>query len=554
MIPDFDPDTSNITPTEQKWADDALNHVFFVHSGYQPSYFYGDDIDWTYWPVKDNELRWQLHRTKWWVPMGKAWRATHDEKYAREWTAEYVDWIRKNPEDGYDKYDFGNDNMSTAPNVLFAWRPLEVSDRVENQIKQFALFLPSKSFTPEFLCEFLVNYHAHCDFLMRHFTPVGNHRLFEAKRLLLASVYFHEFKDATEWKERAIEILNEEIGKQVYPDGMQYELDPHYHLEAIKIFFDALRVCRANGVADAFPPSYMETIHKMIEVVYNYSYPDYCNPAFSDFHGQHDMIPLYKEWAEAFPEDKMVLYLATEGREGDVPDYLSRPFPVSGFYCLRNGWDEYATVMVVKGGPKGEWHCQPDNGTFEYWRKGRNFFPDSGAYCYGGDEDTQKARDWFRQTSIHNTLTLNGMNLDSAATRLTSWIQGPDSVEMTIENPSYKGLTHTRTVVFRKDGSVTVTDKASGSAEGEVAIHYSLVENCSPEADTSRNTVKTRFQDGNNITISVFSPEGAEMKEQEGRVSYSYRHYLPRPSYSFSVSKAAGQTVTFTTTIVPSGL
>ncbi|MCR5801680.1 MAG: heparinase II/III-family protein, partial [Lachnospiraceae bacterium] len=31
--------------------------------------------------------------------------------------------------------------------------------------------------------------------------------------------------------------------------------------------------------------------------------------------------------------------------------------------------------MAVKAGPKGEWHCQPDNGTFELWYNGRNLFP-----------------------------------------------------------------------------------------------------------------------------------------------------------------------------------
>ena len=38
------------------------NIHFFVHKGYQPSYNYGKDINWQYWPVQDNELRWQLHR------------------------------------------------------------------------------------------------------------------------------------------------------------------------------------------------------------------------------------------------------------------------------------------------------------------------------------------------------------------------------------------------------------------------------------------------------------------------------------------------------------
>ena len=135
VCPDADPAGITITPEEQRWADEAMEHRFFVHKGYQPSYFYGDDSDWEYWPVKDNELRWQLHRMKWWVPMGKAYRLSGDERYAAEWCAEYLDWMRKNPLTAYDERKAGN--WTQAENVYFAWRPLEVSDRLEFQIHQF---------------------------------------------------------------------------------------------------------------------------------------------------------------------------------------------------------------------------------------------------------------------------------------------------------------------------------------------------------------------------------------------------------------------------------
>ena len=65
-----------VSKRERQWADDALEHTFYVHDGYQPSFNYGKDIDWTYWPVKDNELRWQLHRHKWTsVMLGSGWRS-----------------------------------------------------------------------------------------------------------------------------------------------------------------------------------------------------------------------------------------------------------------------------------------------------------------------------------------------------------------------------------------------------------------------------------------------------------------------------------------------
>ena len=95
--PDINLKNIKISKEEQKWADDALEHTFFVHKGYQPSYNYGKDINWQYWPVQDNELRWQLHRHKWFTPMGKAYRISGDEKYAKEWAYQYMDWIKKNP-------------------------------------------------------------------------------------------------------------------------------------------------------------------------------------------------------------------------------------------------------------------------------------------------------------------------------------------------------------------------------------------------------------------------------------------------------------------------
>ncbi|MEG2077014.1 MAG: heparinase II/III family protein, partial [Victivallaceae bacterium] len=82
--PDVDLNNISISEKEQKWADDAMEHTFFVHKGYQPSYNYGKDINWQYWPVEDNELRWQLHRHKWFSPMGKAYRTSGNEKYAKE--------------------------------------------------------------------------------------------------------------------------------------------------------------------------------------------------------------------------------------------------------------------------------------------------------------------------------------------------------------------------------------------------------------------------------------------------------------------------------------
>lgn len=148
-----------------------MEHTFFVHKGYQPSYNYGKDINWEYWPVKDNELRWQLHRHKWFTPMGKAYRISGDEKYAKEWVHQYMDWVQKNPLVNMKQEEFelvsAGEVKEDADNVYFAWRQLEVSNRLQDQTCQFLLFCSASAFTPEFLTEFIVNYHRHGAHLLK---------------------------------------------------------------------------------------------------------------------------------------------------------------------------------------------------------------------------------------------------------------------------------------------------------------------------------------------------------------------------------------------------
>lgn len=543
-----DPDNVKLSKTDRKWADDGLRHVFFVHNGYQPSYFYGDDINWQYWPVKDNELRWQLHRTKWWVPMGKVYRVTGDEKYAKEWAYQYRDWIVKNPLTQFD--GIKDSNLEDADNVYFAWRPLEVCDRLEHQIEQFELFLPSEHFTPDFLLTFLDNYHRHATFANTHYSAKGNHLLFEAQRVIFAGAFFPEFREAAAWRKAGVDILNREIVKQVLPDGVQFELDPGYHKASINIFGKALQMMDANGYRGEFPQSYLDAVRKMVEFTYNISSPDYLQPLFSDNHltTKNVMQRSYKEWLKLFPDDSALRYFATDGAEGTLPEYTSRAFTDGGFYVMRNGWTPDATVLVLKAGPKGEWHNQFDNGTFSLWHNGRDFFPDSGSYIYGGDSTVIAQRNWFRQTAVHNTLTLDNRNLENRVSKHIKWETTPQGDVAVVETPGYEGLTHRRAVFYVDKKFFVIADEATGTAKGDVAIHYQLLP-CDPEVDYKNKSIVTNFPDGNNIILKVFGAD--KLTKEEGWMSQEYRKKEERPAFAFSTEKKNDKPIRFITVIIP---
>lgn len=554
--PDIDLKNIQISKEEQKWADDALEHTFFVHKGYQPSYNYGKDINWQYWPVQDNELRWQLHRHKWFTPMGKAYRLSGDEKYAKEWAYQYMDWIKKNPLTQVEPEEYelvsAGEVKDNAENVRFAWRPLEVSNRLQDQTLQFLLFVDSPSFTPEFLTEFLVNYHRHALHILNNYSAQGNHLLFEAQRMVYAGAFFPEFKEAASWRESGISILNREIKKQVYPDGGQYELDPHYHLAAINIFCKALRMADVNGFRQEFPAEYVNTVKSMIEFYSNICFPDYSNPCFSDakLGNRPAEIKNYKEWLNIFPDCEWIRYYATEGREGTPLPNLSHGALTSGFFTFRNGWKQDATVMVVKAGPKGEWHCQPDNGTFELWFNGKNLFPDSGSYVYAGDDEVMKLRNWFRQTCVHNTLTLDEKNLQTTQSVTKLWKPEGNEQILVTENPHYDGLKHRRSVFFVDQTYFVIVDEAVGDAKGTVNLNYHFCEG-NVNVDEKNNILTTAFDGPNNVKLQCFAEKKISTREKEGWSSVAYRQRVARTSVSFDIVKESPAPVRYITVIYP---
>ncbi|MGM9764649.1 MAG: heparinase II/III family protein [Candidatus Cryptobacteroides sp.] len=549
--------------TDMQWADDALNHTFFVHKGYQPSFNYDStyadghkEINWKYWPVKDNELRWQLHRHKWFVPMGKAYRMTKDEKYAKEWVLQYMDWIKKNPyvEVKKDAYELTDNETYAADkeNARFAWRPLEVSHRLQDQCLQFQLFVDSPAFTPDFLTEFLVNYHRHAIHILNNYSDQGNHLLFEAQRMLCAGSFFPEFKEAAEWRESGVEILNKEIKVQVYPDGGQFELCPHYHLASIQIFIKSLATADLAGFRNAFPQSYIDTIEKMCEYYANICFPDYTNPCFSDakITTKKEVLSQYKQWSQLFPDNQFIKYMATEGAEGALPGYKSKAFMNTGYFVFRNGWGTDAIQMTVKAGPPAFWHNQPDNGTFELWYNGKNLFPDSGSYVYAGDAKTNEERAWFRQSQVHNTLTMNDKNFDNTDSKTLLWQPEGDVQILVTENQSYKNLKHRRSIFFVDESYFVIVDEATGDAKGWTNLHYQMPRG---KVENSREDMHfaTEFEGESNMKLQVFGPEGMTMRKDKGWVSTDYKKKQQRMNVSFGVKKENSEPVRYITVIVP---
>ena len=175
--------------------------------------------------------------------------------------------------------------------------------------------------------------------------------------------------------------------------------------------------------------------------------------------------------------------------------------------------------------------------------------PDAGSYIYSGDPVN---RAWFRQTKIHQTVTLNGEN-SKYAPKLLLWQPGNDLDVLVVENQSYKNLVHRRSVFFVDKKYFVIIDDAFGTEAGDVDIHFQLAPGAGDAVfNRDKLSVASNFSDGWNVMVRTQEQPGLEMTEEEGQVSFLYTKKEPRPAFRFRIKKEnQNDQIRFVTLVVP---
>lgn len=540
-------------------------------------------IDWTFWPkdakgTRSNESRYQLHRHYWFSKQARAYRQTHDEQFVKGWMDVYSDWMKSHPipSEAYDysKDPYWHEKDETIREILFSYRPLEVAHRVKDQTSLLYYFISSKTLTPEFFSRFLSSFSDQVNHVITYMTPEGNHRLSQGTAVFYAGVLYPEFKDSEKWLSTGTSVLNEAVTAQFHPDGMHRELDLSYHIGGLSSFLDLVNLTNLNHLSP-FTSEYMTQVQNMVKVVMDLTYPDFTIPNMNDTRHQGKgkisvMTRNHRNYYSVFPDIDGLEWRATQGKSGAEPQHLAAAYKNSGYYILRTGWQKEDAMMVLKNGPLGiggNFHNQPDNGTFELYINGRNFFVDSGCFAYSGDNQTVAQRNWFRATRVHNTLTMgeqdpNNVTLNNLKTQEGKFlllnegvIVGDKKFDVLVtENQSYPQLRHRRAVFFAKD-LIVLVDEAIGSAEAPVTVNYHFMDSKSNvEVVEAEHLTRTSFSDGNNIQLQVFGDGALQTKTFEGRYSIDIAKSQDRWGQSTTMQKQANKTARFITVITSGAL
>jgi len=445
--------------------------------------------------VGDHKVTWELSRHQHLVTLAKAWLLTNEEGYVRELLTQWYSWQQANP------YPRGANWASS----------LEVAFRSLSWIWLLQLLAPCRAVPPGFhqdLSRALALNGRHIErYLSTYFSP-NTHLLGEAVALFFIGTMCPQISSAGSWKTKGWTIIQEEVLRQVRPDGVYFEQSLYYHVYALDFFLHARLLASRNGIE--IPLGFDLVLRKMLAVIQALAQtgpPDgfgdddggrVFNPRRN--HSEHMTDPLaigaalfHDENLTAAPLTEESIWLFGEAAPPLTaePDSLRKPtsqsFPDGGLYLAASS-EPFAQQMVIDAGPQGtgrSGHGHADALSVKLAFGGRSWLVDAGTFCYIGPGDE---RNRFRGTRAHNTLSVDGLDQAEPAgpfawtsiprTQTDLWITGTSFTLFAGSHSGYERLPEPvrhRRFVFHLHGSFwLVRDVAEGSGSHllETSWHF----------------------------------------------------------------------------------
>ena len=482
-------------------------------------------VDWDHRPGGNLDWTWDLNRHHFFVALGRAYWYTQDERYAQAFSDLMTDWLRANPP-----------CVESPP-----WRVFEASVRVANWCWGHALFLPSKSFGDREHAEFLRGLLGTARFLHAHIErhAWNNHLLLESKALAMVGLLYPELPGADAWRRDGLRLLEEQLERQVLPDGVHSERSSLYHeiiASELLEYLVLLRLLRRDE-ADPHQALVSRKLAAMACFQSAITRRDGSAPLLGDS-SRHDGHLRYHPvlGAAAFlgasgaltaprADEDLLWLLGSVGQQGRLTTppspgvncgRESRAFPQGGYYVLESSGGADPLHLVFDCGPFGDpivpGHGHADALSIDLAVGESHVLVDPGMYSAHLGE---RWRNFFRGTAAHNTVVVDGMDQSilsglrhvyrPARARLLTWETSPAFDIACGEHDGYRrlsaGVTHRREIFFRKARYWVIVDRLEGEGSHSYELLFHLCPGSRPAVDPETHAVLTRDDSGRGLAI-----------------------------------------------------
>lgn len=245
--------------------------------------------------------------------------------------------------------------------------------RVLNWLQIHNMFLGEETYSDEDQLRTIATLLQHGQHLYEtnhDFNP-GNHQTRGMSALAMLSILFRDFEGTDKWYVRAMELLQQHLSAEINADGFQSERTVHYHMSDIKNYFYVYQLAQNSD----FPVDavWEEKLKSLFTTLAKIAYPDGSAPVFSDdtnmpWAEKNDISGamtlgylLFNEpemgfFAKDKVEPSMYWYLSKNQLErlnninSKKLDYGSLAFEETGYYIMREGWEQNDKMMAISAG------------------------------------------------------------------------------------------------------------------------------------------------------------------------------------------------------------
>ena len=488
-----------------------------------------------------------------------AWQLSDSLVYVKVFDAIIKDWVVQHPlpavEDSIYLVLEGVDGLDYRDLGEVEWRTLEAGNRLgASWLALFYGFQTSKAFSSAARLLMLASIATQANYLLQYHNKGHNWTTMEMNGLALAGLAFPEFKGAEVWTVYALKTMEQEINRQVYPDGVQTELSTKTQWVAL---------FRFESIATNFMKagrSVSEAYLQRVEEMYNYlAYsirPDGHQPLNNDS-DREDLRPRILKAAKKFDRPDWQ-WIATNGKVGQTPDSLpSLTFPWAGINIMRNKWDDQAHWSFFDTGPFGTGHQHADKLHLSIAAYGKDLLVDGGRYTHMDyfSFDPTIWRGYFRSSFSHNVILVDGKGqnggpttVDQPLTAGVDYVHNPqfDFARGTFTE-GYEGLSgemhHSRSVLYLRNQYWVVVDHFETDSPRELQVLWHYAPTCEVVLENDE-AISVNPKEGNlrivpigSLHWSVELVSGQEQPTIQGWYSEEYG------------TKAPNSTVIYTTTI-----
>ena len=431
----------------------------------------------------DVKVPWELSRGQWMLPAAQAYLLTGEERYAACVRDVLDQWIGGNPHGVGINWVMAMEAALRAITWTFLFHALAQSETWSDAA---------------FRRRFLTALYMHGDFVSRNLERSdvnGNHYDAGACGLVFTGLFFGSGEPA-QWAEAGWRILIDELPRQVFDDGVDFEGSTAYHRLVTELFL--LPALYRSQLGLEVPHNYKERVRAMAAFAATYTRSNGTSPLWGDADDAR-VLPLGSQPLAdhrylaglagspvAGPRDEIAWILGAKAAaavpEAEPPQ--STAFRDGGAVVMRNNSDHVFIDCGFVGLAGRGGHGHNDCLAFEAELDGVLLISDSGSYVYTASPEW---RNRFRSTGFHSTPRVDGEEQnrfvpgslwllhDDVTPELRVWEPGPQRDRLVAAHGGYRRLGEPVTPVrtFELDHArhrLVVSDAFEGYGEHLIEI------------------------------------------------------------------------------------